>query len=175
MATYHATEVSSAAGYVISGGADESNAMLSDIEASLMAMGEAGKTIAASWEDEKTVETDEQLKELLRVLMPFYFHGQPPPGYGESTVGSPEVLRHFANAGYGDFDYRPKLGTIQKPTLIIVGEHDRTTTPRAARVLHEGIAGSELAIIADAGHMSSVEQTGAYLKTVRRFLGDSKL
>lgn len=172
IATYHATEIGTAAAYVISGGADESSAMLADVEASLAAMGEAGGPIAASWEDEKTVETDEELKELLRVQMPFHFHGEPPPGYAEDTVGSPEVLRHFANAGYGDFDYRPKLGLVDKPTLIIVGEHDRTTTPRAARILQAGIAGSELALIPDAGHMSFVEQTERYLDAVRRFLAD---
>src|SRR5881392_2587128 len=62
----------------------------------------------------------------------------------EETVGSPQVLRYFANFGYGAFDYRPKLSCVRKPTLIVVGEHDRTTTPRAARVLHEGIPNSEL-------------------------------
>ena len=102
--------------------------------------------------------------------MPFHFHREPPPGYGEETVGSPEVLRHFANAGYGDFDYRPKLGTVEKPTLVVVGEHDRTTTPRAARVLHDGIAGSEVVLHPDAGHMSFVDQTDVYLDAVRRFL-----
>ena len=168
--TYHAVEVGTAAAYVISGGADESDAMLADVEASLEALGEAGQPIAASWEDEKTVQTEGQLKRLLRAQMPFHFHREPPPGYGEETVGSPEVLRHFANAGYGDFDYRPKLGTVEKPTLVVVGEHDRTTTPRAARVLHDGIAGSELVLIPDAGHMSFVDQTDVYLDAVRRFL-----
>ena len=102
-----------AAAYVISGGADESNAMLADVEASLEAMGEAGEPIAASWEDEKTVQTEEHLKQLLRVQMPFHFYGEPPPGYAEETLGSPDVLRHFANAGYGEFDYRPKLAAVK--------------------------------------------------------------
>jgi proline iminopeptidase len=172
IATYHAVEFGTAAAYVISGGADESSAMLADVEASLEALGEAGKPIAASWEDENTVQTEEQLKQLLRVQMPFHFHRPPPPGYAEETVGSPEVLRHFANAGYGDFDYRPKLGQVAKPALVVVGEHDRTTTPRAARILHEGIAGSELVVIADAGHMSFVEHTDVYLDAVRGFLND---
>src|SRR5947209_12279806 len=56
--THHAIEIGSAAAYVISGGADESNAMLADVEASLAALGEAGGPIAASWEDEKSVETE---------------------------------------------------------------------------------------------------------------------
>src|SRR5207237_5506674 len=61
----------------------------------------------------------------------------------EVTVGSPEVLRYFANMGYGAFDYRRRLKDVDKPTLVIVGEYDRTTTPRAAGVLHEGIRSEE--------------------------------
>jgi pimeloyl-ACP methyl ester carboxylesterase len=170
IATFHATELGTAAAYVISGGGDASEALDADVEASLEALGNGRETIAASWEAEKTVETEEQLKQLLRDQMPFHFHGEPPPGYGEETVGSPEVLRYFANIGYGAFDYRPKLSSVRKPTLILVGEHDRTTTPRAARVLHEGIPHSELVVIADAGHMSFVEKSEPYLTAVRRFL-----
>jgi proline iminopeptidase len=170
IATYHATEPGTAAAYVISGGGDASEALDMDVEASLEALGNGRETIAASWEAEKTVETEEQLKQLLRDQMPFHFHGEPPPGYAEETVGSPEVLRYFANIGYGAFDYRPKLSSVRKPTLIVVGEHDRTTTPRAARVLHEGIPNSELVVIPDAGHMSFVEKSEPYLTAVRRFL-----
>ncbi len=170
IATFHATELGSAAAYVISGGGDASEALDADVEASLEALGNGRETIAASWEAEKTVETEEQLKQLLRDQMPFHFHGDPPPGYGEETVGSPEVLRYFANIGYGAFDYRPKLSSVRTPTLILVGEHDRTTTPRAARVLHQGIPNSELVVIPDAGHMSFVEKSEPYLTAVRRFL-----
>lgn len=168
--TYHATELGTAAAYVLSGGGDSSEALDADVEAALAALGDNRETITASWEAEKTLETDEQLKQVLRDQMPFHFHGDPPPGYAEETVGSPEVLRYFANIGYGAFDYRPKLGGVGKPTLILVGEYDRTTTPRAAHVLHDGIPHSELVVIPDAGHMSFVEQTEPYIAAVRRFL-----
>jgi proline iminopeptidase len=170
IATYHATELGTAAAYVISGGGDTSDALLADVEASLAELGAAGEAIAATWEDEKTVATEEELRELTRVQMPFHFHGEPPPGYGEETIGTPDVLRHFANAGYGDFDFTPKLADVHKPVLAIVGEHDRTTTPRAARVLNEGIPNSELVVVPDAGHMSFVERADVYLDAVRGFL-----
>ena len=170
IATRHAIERGTATGYVISGGGDSSEALLADVEAALEAMGNGAEAIADSWEQEKTVETDEELKQLLDTQMPFHFHGEAPSGFSDRMVGSPEVLRHFANQGYGDFDYVPQLNRISKPTLVIVGEHDRTTTPRAARALHEGIAGSELAVVPEAGHMSFVEQPEAYSIPVRQFL-----
>jgi len=168
--TWHAIELGTATAYVISGGADETNAMLADVEASLEALGERGRPIAESWEAEKDVGTEEELAELMRVQMPFHFEGEVPPGYGEETVYSPDVLRHFARNGYGDFDYRPQLGRVTRPTLVVVGERDRTTTPRAARVLHEGIEGSELVVVPGAGHMSLVEDQATYLEAVRGFL-----
>jgi len=58
------------------------------------------------------------------------------------------------------------------PAAAIAGRvlASKGNTPRAARVLHEGIEGSELAVIPDSGHMSFVEQPEAYLGAVRPFL-----
>lgn len=168
--TKHAIDVGTAAAYVISGGGDSSVALEADVDASLKAMGAAGEPIKASWEQERKVATEDELKELLRVQMPFHFAGDPPPGYAEDTVGTPDVLRHFANIGYGDFDYVPDLHRIGKPTLVIVGEQDRTTTPRAARVLHAGIAGSSLVVLPGVGHMSFVETPEPYIDSVTTFL-----
>jgi pimeloyl-ACP methyl ester carboxylesterase len=61
------------------------------------------------------------------------------------------------------------LGGIRKPVLILVGEHDRTTTPRAAREMHDGIPDSELVIIPQAGHMTYIEQPDIYFAAVRDF------
>jgi proline-specific peptidase len=169
--TWHAINVGSAEAYVISGGGDSSDKLMADVEASLEAMGEEGKAIAESWEWEKTVKTEQDCAELMRIQNPFHFHGLPPPDFAADTVYSPNVLRHFANSGYGDFDYTPDLGRVSKPTLVLVGAEDRTTTPRAARVLHDGIAGSELAVLDGAGHMSMIEAQAPYLTAVRGFLG----
>jgi proline iminopeptidase len=169
--TWHAIDLGTADAYVISGGGDSSEKLLADVEASLEAMGEPGKPIAESWEWEKTVETAEDCAELMRVQTPFHFHGPPPPDFAADTVYVPEVLRHFANEGYGDFDYTPELGRVSTPTLVVVGAEDRVTTPRAARVLHEGIPGSDLAVLDGAGHMSMIEAQDAYLTAVKRFLG----
>ena len=170
ISTWHAINLGTADAYVLSGGGDSIEKLTADVAASLEAMGEAGVPIAQSWEDEKTVRTEEELHDLVRVQMPFQFAGKPPVGYGEDIIVTPDVLRHFSNAGYGDFDYTPDLGRVARPTLVVVGEEDRTTTTRAASVLHEGIEGSELVVIPGVGHMSFVEAQDAYLDAVRNFL-----
>jgi proline-specific peptidase len=168
--TWHAVNLGTAAVYVISGGGDSSEKLMADVEASLEAMGEQGKAIADSWEWEKSVRTEEEAAELMRIQVPFHFAGEPPPDFAAETIYAPDVLRHFANEGYGDFDYTADLGRVSKPTLVLVGAEDRVTTPRAAQVLHDGIPGSELAVLDGAGHMSMIEAQDAYLGAVREFL-----
>jgi proline iminopeptidase len=168
--TWHAINLGTAAAYVISGGGDSSEKLMADVNASLKAMGEPGKAIADSWEWEKSVRTEDEAAELMRIQAPFHFAGEPPPDFAAETIYTPDVLRHFANEGYGDFDYTADLGRVSKPTLVLVGAEDRVTTPRAARVLHDGITGSELAVLDGAGHMSMIEAQDAYLGAVREFL-----
>jgi diadenosine tetraphosphatase ApaH/serine/threonine PP2A family protein phosphatase len=41
-----------------------------------------------------------------------------PAGFAAETIHPPEVLRHFAVAGYGDYDYRATLARVSQPTLV---------------------------------------------------------
>lgn len=79
VATWHAINLGTAAAYVISGGGDSSEDLVADVEASLEALGDEGKAIAESWDQEQNVQTEEELKELVRAQMPFHFAGTPPP------------------------------------------------------------------------------------------------
>jgi pimeloyl-ACP methyl ester carboxylesterase len=67
-------------------------------------------------------------------------------------------------------DSTPLLGSIHCPTLIMVGEEDTLTPPAMSRDLQRGIAGSELAVIRKAGHLSSLEQPTAFNAELARFL-----
>jgi len=62
------------------------------------------------------------------------------------------------------------LENIEVPTLIIVGEEDVATTAEKARRIHEKIAGSKLALIANAGHSSSIEQPQAVTQAIVEFI-----
>lgn len=73
---------------------------------------------------------------------------------------------------YGDFlavanfDVRDRVESLQIPTLILCGRHDRMTPPTLSELLHTRIAGSRLHLIEDAGHNVLLEQpltVAAYL------------
>lgn len=69
-----------------------------------------------------------------------------------------------------EFDMVGKLGEIAAPTLVIVGSEDRLTPVREAVGLSSEIAGSEIAIIDGAGHLSNLEKPEQFNQTVLAFL-----
>jgi pimeloyl-ACP methyl ester carboxylesterase len=54
-------------------------------------------------------------------------------------------------------DVSPDLAKIRAPTLILVGQGDRTTSVDQSQKIHAGIAGSRIQVIPDTGHLCSVE------------------
>jgi 3-oxoadipate enol-lactonase len=67
-------------------------------------------------------------------------------------------------------DATPLLVSIHVPTLVIVGAEDTLTPPALAEDLHRGIAGSQLVVIAGAGHMSNLEDPAAFNTAAGEFL-----
>jgi 3-oxoadipate enol-lactonase len=67
-------------------------------------------------------------------------------------------------------DSTPLLSSIHCPTLVLVGGEDTLTPPPLSEQMHRDIAGSELAVIPGAGHLSSLEKTVAFNAALARFL-----
>jgi 3-oxoadipate enol-lactonase len=75
-----------------------------------------------------------------------------------------------ACAAIAKVDTLDRLKEITCPVLIIVGEQDHGTPPEMARAIHANLPGSELVTIADAAHLSNVEQREVFNRTVSAFL-----
>ena len=60
------------------------------------------------------------------------------------------------------------LSAIRAPTLVLCGDEDPVLG--ACRLIHEKIAGSEMKIIANAGHLSNLDQPEAFNHAVLEFL-----
>ena len=67
-------------------------------------------------------------------------------------------------------DSTPLLGAIHVPTLILVGAEDTVTPPALSEKMHGAIAGSELTVIPDAGHLTNLEQPDLFNAALARFL-----
>lgn len=176
VALAHAIERGGASHYFLSAATASFTKSLPEIEANLDAFEpvELREDVKRSWALEPTVRTREEFAEVMRLQMPFHFASVESEGYarylavGDRTVYAPEVLAYFAEHEYA-IEYEDRLGEIAKPALVLVGELDRTCTPRAARDLNAGIPGSELVVIPDAGHQSYIEQPAMYFAAVRDF------
>ena len=91
------------------------------------------------------------------------------------TVG--RMILTTSVAGYGGccqalphINSTARLKEIKCPTIVIVGADDPGTPVAMARVIHEAMPGSELAIIPSAAHISNIEQPAAFNAALTAFL-----
>jgi len=68
------------------------------------------------------------------------------------------------------FDRREDVARITTPTVVICGDADVMTPLKSSQYLHEQIAGSQLVVIPDAGHMAVLEQPATVAQTIDAFL-----
>jgi proline iminopeptidase len=138
---------------------------------------ELREQVISSWECEKSVQTHEDVANILHDQLPFHFANPRDPriqDYERRTTGSiysPQVLRYFATQDYGTIEVEDRLSGVSQPVLVLAGRHDRTCSVEAAEVIAKGIPRAELVIFEQSGHMTFVEENEPYLSAVRAFLG----
>jgi pimeloyl-ACP methyl ester carboxylesterase len=84
------------------------------------------------------------------------------PGNREATVLRAQLDREPAMAA--------KVGDIKVPTLILFGDQDRLINPSAAQTFHERIAGSEVVLLKNIGHLPMDEDPDATAAAIADFL-----
>ena len=67
-------------------------------------------------------------------------------------------------------DSRPHLAAIACRTLVVVGDDDQLTPPDLAREMASAIPRARLAVIAECGHLSTVERPQAVNKALAEWL-----
>ncbi|MBS0209254.1 MAG: alpha/beta fold hydrolase [Planctomycetes bacterium] len=67
-------------------------------------------------------------------------------------------------------DARPLLATINKPTLLIVGQEDQISTVEEMTGMAAAIPGAELFVVPGAGHMAPLEAPAAVNAKIRAFM-----
>jgi 3-oxoadipate enol-lactonase len=80
----------------------------------------------------------------------------------------PSVIQLCRN--FNGLDVTGRLGKIDHPTCVIVGENDHLKPPYYARIIAAAIEGSELHVLPGAGHASFWESSAAFNTIVCGFL-----
>ena len=98
-------------------------------------------------------------------------HHQPPPSRQMRSLLRQDPLFH---AGMWEMiatlDTAPRLASVDKPTLVVVGEQDPTTPVAASRAIAERIPGAVLHIVPDASHMAPLEKPTQVNEILQGFL-----
>jgi len=71
-------------------------------------------------------------------------------------------------AALSDYDLRPGLPNIKRPTLLIVGTKDATLA--GIKQIKEAVPGAALVELDGAGHLSNLEQPAAFTRAIRDFI-----
>ena len=120
--------------------------------------------------------TDQELSDIVFREMPLYFahFGTAEAGYLDTLKSEPinaDSLKLFNKEIFQTFDMRPSLPAITCPTLVITGDDDFICGPICSEEICSGVPAARLVIVADAGHMTFVEQPQAFHDEVADFLG----
>lgn len=75
-----------------------------------------------------------------------------------------------AMRGMQRWSARDRLGAIKVPTLVIVGDKDRSTKPAESVEIWQQVAGSQLCIIPDAAHGLHMEKPDLFNRVVLDFV-----
>ena len=73
-------------------------------------------------------------------------------------------------AAVASMDTTARLDSIAVPTLVIAGERDEGTPVAMLQALAEQIPGARMVVLADASHLSAVEQPEAFAEAVQAFI-----
>ena len=85
----------------------------------------------------------------------------------------PEAFARQERAIIGRKDSRPDLARIACPTVVIAGADDQLMPREIHAEQASGIAGAELVIVDDCGHLSSIEQPAKVNAALRRWLANA--
>jgi 3-oxoadipate enol-lactonase len=87
-----------------------------------------------------------------------------------AMANEPQAIDEAIHALMTRPDSTSTLARIAVPTLVVVGEEDVLTPQADAQFLAGGIAGSELVVLPQAGHLSNLETPEAFSAALAQFL-----
>lgn len=87
----------------------------------------------------------------------------------DETGADAFIRQQHANAAR--VDSRASLSQISCPTLVLSGDGDRLIAPDLSVEIHQLVTGSDLVILEECGHLSTLEQPDEVTGKLRAFLG----
>jgi 3-oxoadipate enol-lactonase len=132
---------------------------------------------AQQWEERIAIAREKGMEALVEPTVGRWF----PPEFVASSANKPaldkvrEMIRRTPVNGFvgcafalSNFDLRPGLSKITRPTQFVCGGKDASLG--GTKALHAGVAGSSFVEIEGAGHISNVESPAIFTRALKEFL-----
>jgi 3-oxoadipate enol-lactonase len=117
------------------------------------------------------------LSTIAETIVPRWFAGAFAEQQPSAYRGSINMLSRTSPDGYiamcgalREADFTHRAAAITVPTLVMTGEHDVSAPPPAARALAVALPNARFETIADAGHMTCIEQPIVVAQYIASFL-----
>lgn len=109
--------------------------------------------------------------------LPYNYWVKPPPWSAPGEDLGWDVLNEMwgsksdfhIDGNLTGYNFVPELRKLSMPTLVIAGDHDLPSIATLEET-HAAVAHSELVVVKNSGHMTFVEQSGAFMDAVVKFL-----
>jgi 3-oxoadipate enol-lactonase len=132
---------------------------------------------AALWRARIETVRERGIEELADGLMERWFTQEYRDNNPAQVEGWRTMLTRMPPAGYigtcatlRDADLSADIVRIRTPTLVVVGDADRSTPPALVKQCAGAIPGARFHQIASSGHLPSIDQPGALAARIRSFL-----
>jgi 3-oxoadipate enol-lactonase len=151
----------------------------SQVEALVLANTTSGYPQAARevWKQRIATVRGQGIEAIADAVMARYFHDAFRAEHAGTVARFRRRLTSTDPAGYigcchavGTVDTAARLGQISVPALVIAGELDQGTPVAMAQTLADGIPRASLTVLAQASHLSAIEQPRAFADAVTGFV-----
>jgi 3-oxoadipate enol-lactonase len=129
------------------------------------------------WEERIKTATEQGMEPLVEPTLKRWFTEPFLAKRGKVIDRVAAMIRSTPVAGYAgcchaipQINVTDKLGSVQCPVQIIVGDKDVGTPVAMSEAIHRAIPSSELVVIPDASHLSNLEQPGVFNSALLKFL-----
>jgi 3-oxoadipate enol-lactonase len=143
------------------------------------ARGEAPQQYRDAWIERSRKVREGGIEEMVEPSVTRWFTARCQREEPEKMARMRDMIRRTSPDGYcgcasalRQLDYERRLADAAIPMLFLVGEADNGAPPEIMYGMHEKTPGSRFAAIADAGHISVVEQPAAFAKAFLGFLNE---
>ncbi len=132
---------------------------------------------APLWAERIRIATEQGMAPLVQPTLERWFTAPYRAAHPEVMANIGALIRSTPVAGYvgcaqaiARIDVTDRLHGVKAPTLVIVGSDDLGTPPAMSEAIAAAIPGARLEVIADASHLSNIEQAQAFNTLLLDFL-----